>query len=61
MKYYQKGSIIKTSTTGSSALLIEDIHYTLSWSRIVRDPTEKMVSNIRRNKTFRERWLNLKL
>lgn len=61
MKYYQKGSIIKTSTTGSSALLIGGytLHSYLGLG-LGRDPTEKMVSNIRRNKTFRERWLNLK-
>jgi ATP-dependent DNA helicase PIF1 len=60
-KYYQTGSIVKTSTTGSSALLIGG--YTLhSYLGIGlgNGNISTMVSNIRKNKTIRERWVNLK-
>ena len=61
IKYYQKGSIVKTSTTGSSAFLIGG--YTLhSYLGIGlgKSDVKTMVSNIRKNKTIRERWINLK-
>ena len=61
MKYYQKGSIVKTSTTGSSALLIGGytLHSYLGLG-LGKSDIKTMVSNIRKNKTIRERWINLK-
>lgn len=61
IKYYQKGSIVKTSTTGSSALLIGGytLHSYLGLG-LGKSDVKTMVSNIRKNKTIRERWVNLK-
>lgn len=61
MKYNEPGSIVKTSTTGSSALLIGG--YTLhSYLGIGLGKSDipALVSNIRKNKTIRARWTRLK-
>jgi ATP-dependent DNA helicase PIF1 len=61
MKYYQKGSIVKTSTTGSSALLIGGftLHSYLGIG-LGKADVSTLISNIRKNKTIRERWTRLK-
>ena len=61
IKYHQKGSIVKTSTTGSSALLIGGytLHSYLGLG-LGKSDVKTMVSNIRKKKAIRDRWIHLK-